>query len=170
MLCWNLKRIEKLTVERVTDAIRTLGAVFFQEITSQKKGCRTQVYDQANLTLDASVDDQPDQETILNAADDTLDDFIEEMVHEGDSDALLIADYEQAIAETLQEDAELATAYTAYQQAQHRLTESTRTEDFGQPGHSQGTPKAKAMGVTSPQEKGSHSIRLVAIDHCRNES
>ena len=94
MLCWNLKRIEKLTVERVTDAIRTLGAVFFQEITSQKKGCRTQVYDQANLTLDASVDDQPDQETILNAADDTLDDFIEEMVHEGDADALLIADYE----------------------------------------------------------------------------
>ena len=104
--------------------------MFFQEITSQKKGCRTQVYDQANLTLDASVDDQPDQETILNAADDTLDDFIEEMVHEGDSDALLIADYEQAIAETLQEDADLATAYSAYQQARHRLTERYKNGGF----------------------------------------
>ena len=145
----------KLTVEKVTDAIRTLGAVFFQEMTGQKKATRTKVYDQANLTMDATVDDPQESESALNATEDTLDDFIEEMVHEGDTDALLIADYEQAMAETLQEDAELATAYSAYQQARHRLTERYKNRGFWPTRPFAGNaPKGKGYGGFKASGKG----------------
>ena len=105
--------------------------------------------------MDAAGDDPPESESALNATEDTLDDFIEEMVQEGDSDALLIADYEQAMTETLQEDAELATAYSAYQQARHRLTERYKNRGFWPARPFTGNaPKGKGYGGFKASGKG----------------
>ena len=158
----------KLTVERVTDAIRNPKSSVLSGITGQKKGTRTKVYEHANLALDASVDDRNDHEAALNAADDIVDDFIEEMIQEGDSDALLISGYEQAMTKTLmQEDAEFATAYSAYQQARHRFRNDTRTEGSGQLDPLLEMPPRVG---SSGQQKVSPSISLAAIDPCRKGS
>ena len=57
-------------------------------------------------------------------------DFLEVLIQEGDQDALLIADFEAAAQETVQDDHELATAFSAYQQARHRLGEKFRNRGF----------------------------------------
>ena len=46
------------------------------------------------------------------------------LLQEGHSDALLVVDFEAATQETIQEDEELAMAFTAYQQARHRLSKN----------------------------------------------
>lgn len=52
------------------------------------------------------------------------------MIQEGDQDALLIADFEAAAMDLIQEDSDLAVALTAYQQARHKLAEKFRNRGF----------------------------------------
>ena len=66
----------------------------------------TAVEGEATLNAQAS-EDQSEQE------------FIESLVNDGDPDALLIADFEAAAMDTVQEDSELAVAFSANQQARH---------------------------------------------------
>ena len=108
----------KLTVQKVTEAIRTLGASF------KKKPTKTKVYDQSTLVAETDSDYPPESEAALLANDETNEeDFIEQLLQEGDSDAAFIHDFEGAASETLQDDPELATALMAYQQARHRPSE-----------------------------------------------
>ena len=55
---------------------------------------------------------------------------MELLLQEGDSDALLVHDFESALSETVQEDPELASAYSAYQIARHKLNEKARNRGF----------------------------------------
>ena len=56
--------------------------------------------------------------------------MLELLLQEGDSDALLVHDFESALSETVQEDPELASAYSAYQIARHKLNEKARNRGF----------------------------------------
>ena len=122
----------QLTMKNVHEAIRVLGASFFNEMTG-KKAARTKIYDGTTLLTDTSNDYAAVAETDMSSAtmDETTEaDFLEALVQEGDHDALLIADFEAAAQETVQEDSELATAFSAYQQARHRLGEKFRNRGF----------------------------------------
>ena len=46
----------KLSVQKVTESIRTLGATFFMDMINQKKGSRSKVYDQSSLMTDTTSD------------------------------------------------------------------------------------------------------------------
>ena len=109
----------QLTMKNVHEAIR--------------EAARTKIYDGTTLLTDTSNDYAAVAETDMSSAtmDETTEaDFLEALVQEGDHDALLIADFEAAAQETVQEDSELATAFSAYQQARHRLGEKFRNRGF----------------------------------------
>ena len=136
----------KLTVQKVTEAIRTLGASFFMDMTNQKKQTKTKVYDQSTLVAETDSDFPPESEAAMIANDETNEeDFIEQLLQEGDSDAAFIHDFEGAASETLQDDPELATALMAYQQARHRLSERFRNRGFWPPRPFQGSSKGKGF-------------------------
>ena len=145
----------KLTVRKVTDAVRLLGAAFFHDITGNRKPTKPKVY-----SATALVTDDVDTEEAFNTQDEiTEEDFVECLLNEGDSDAALVSDYEAAANEVLQEDTELASAYSAYVEARKRLTEKFKNRGFwqtssrsfgqfskGKGGSSKGFQKGKSTG------------------------
>ena len=87
----------KLTVRKVTDAVRLLGAAFFHDITGNRKPTKPKVY-----SATALVTDDVDTEEAFNTQDEiTEEDFVECLLNEGDSDAALVSDYEAAANEVL---------------------------------------------------------------------
>ena len=88
-----------------------------------KKSQRTKVYDHNTLV---TQDDDGSNEPTFQANDCSEGEFLDAMIGEGDDDATLVADFEPAAAELLQEDVELASAYSAYQDARRRLSEKFR--------------------------------------------
>ena len=136
----------RLTVKRVTHAIRTLGASFFMDMTNQKKVSRTKIYDQTALHTE-TAGETDEVEPIYNAQDElTEEEFIEQLMEQGDSDALLVGDFELAAQDTIQEDQSLAIALTSYQQARHRLSERFRNRGFFPSKPFQGGAKGKFSG------------------------
>ena len=121
-----------LTMKKVSEAIRLLGASFFQDMTGKKVG-RSKVYGQAALVSD-SVDEPGNhfsEDPALTVHDEGMEtEFLDSMIQEGDQDALLIADFEAAAMDLIQEDSDLAVALTAYQQARHKLAEKFRNRGF----------------------------------------
>ena len=117
----------KLTSQKVSEAIRMLGANFFMDMTGQRRG-KTKVYDQHALT----VEDVPESADGLIAADEmTEEDFVDTLITEGeDEDAAMVADFEAAASDVIQEDLEMAQAYTAYMEARRRLSEKYRNRGF----------------------------------------
>ena len=92
----------KLTVKRVTQAIRTLGASFFMDITNQKKHSRTKIYDQTALHTETAGESE-ESEMAYHAQDEiTEEEFIEQLMEQGDADALLVGDFELAAQDTIQ--------------------------------------------------------------------
>ena len=119
----------RLTMSRVNEAVRLLGATFFQDMTGGKRLCRTKVYEQSALQAESYDDDGPN-ETLAMGHDENEDDFIDGLAHDGDEDATLVADFELAASETLQDDPSLAEAFNAYQEARRRLSEKFRNRGF----------------------------------------
>ena len=119
----------KLTMTRVNEAVRLLGAHFFQDMTGGKRTTRTKVYEQSALLTETHDDDGP-EDTFATGHDDNEDEFIDGLAHDGDEDATLVADFELAASETLQDDPSLAEAFNAYQDARRRLSEKFRNRGF----------------------------------------
>ena len=126
----------KLTIAKVGEAVRLLGASFFNEVTGQKKSARSKVYDAA-LHVDGHQEgDGPEDLAMVTQSTEVDEDdeqFLQQMVKAGDEDANIIVDFEQAAAEVLQEDAELAAAYNVYEEARRRLSEKQRHRGFWPP-------------------------------------
>ena len=134
-----------LTVEKVSSSIRMLGAGFFHEMTAGRRTGKLKTYDQTTLMAEDQEEMEPDQ-TAFSA--ETMDDDDEAMVvalaQEGDEDASLVADFEAAASELLQNDDELAAAYNAYADARRRLNDKVRNRGFwpiGQKGRGKGFNK-----------------------------
>lgn len=107
----------KLTVRKVSDAVRLLGATFFQEMTGVKAGQKTKVYSSATMLAE-----EEEQEPTFHAQDEQgEDEYAECLLNEGDEDATWVADFESAASEVAQDDPELASAYSAYLEAIKRL-------------------------------------------------
>ena len=119
----------KLTVSKVSDAIRLLGASFFGDMTGQKRAAK-KVYDNSAIMLAADDEEQGDHPVLATEDMGGEEDMMEQLLNEGDPDAVLVADYEKTVQEVIQEDADLASAFTAYQEARQRLAEKQRFRGF----------------------------------------
>ena len=123
----------KLTINRVQEAIRLLGTSLFQEMTGlNKRNVKTKVYDQVNVTSDDHEHTaETDDTSFATAHEEILDDeMIEVLAAEGDEDASFVADFEQAATEVLQNDPELAPAYSTYVEARKKLSEKVKSRGF----------------------------------------
>ena len=118
----------ELTVKRVSSAIRMLGAGFFQEITAGRRTTKLKTYDQATLVTEDFDEDLEPAMAAETMEDD--DQAVETLAQEGDDDATLVMDFENAAAELLQTDEELASAYTAQMPGADSMKRCARG-DFG---------------------------------------
>ena len=137
----------KLSVRKVSESIRLLGATFFGEMTGQKKSIRTKTYDAQTLMMTETGEpsEEPEGEQKLHAeGEDELDENIFHLAQEGDKDAILVTEYENAISEIVQEDAELAATFSLYEDARRRLSERHRNRGFWPVGKGAGKGKSKS--------------------------
>ena len=138
----DIKDAGELKIDRVSKAIRMLGAGFFQQMSGQAK-TKGKIYEgTAMMAEDREVHPE---DGMAHAGDSTPDEeeMIEALAAEGDEDAALILDYESAAAGALQEDSELASAYNAYIEARRRLSERHKNRGFWPTSSSSGSFQGK---------------------------
>ena len=119
----------KLSMKEVSSAIRFLGAGFFHEVTTGKKINKLRTYDSTALIADEIEPDEA-QTYVLEDEQVLEEEFVEALVADGDDDALLVSEFEAAVSDVIQEDGELAAAYTTYTDARKRLAEKFRHRGF----------------------------------------
>ena len=158
-----------LEVGQVAAAIRMLGAGFFQEMTQGKRTAR-KTYD--GTVFMAEDDEAEENETAFHSTgmEDWEDDVMKALVAEGDDDAMMVQDFESAAAEVLQNDTDLASAFTAYTDARRRLSEKAKFRGFwpvqkhhfskGKRKDGKSFGKGKSSGKKSLQQK-------ILNSHCR---
>ena len=143
----------QINMRKVTSAIRMLQAGFFQEFTgagSAKTG-KNKNYDVA-LTAEENINlAEESLDEWIGAEDDGLETFLQE----GDEDAALISQFEDAAGEILQNDTELSTYYSAYMDARRRLSEKSRARGFW-PTSSKGRGKNGKSWNFNAKGKGKH--------------
>eukprot|EP00435_Cladocopium_sp_Y103_P068450 s167_g31.t1 len=118
----------KLSIDKVSQSVRMLGSGFFHEMIGAKK-VKGKIYDAANLSVD-DPEDASWESTAYMTEEPTEEDMLDALVQEGDEDALLVSEYESAMADTIQEDSELAAAYSLYTDARRRLSERFKNRGF----------------------------------------
>ena len=118
----------QLTMEKVTSAIRLLGSGFFQEYTGIRRDKTGKTYDHTALHVDD--DYEGDGETYAMNDELPEDELLEVLAAENDEDAILVMQFEDSIADTIQADSELCAYYSAYQEARRRLSERVKVRGF----------------------------------------
>eukprot|EP00435_Cladocopium_sp_Y103_P070766 s168_g36.t1 len=129
----------QLSMEKVNQSVRMLGSGFFHEMIGAKKS-KGKIYDAANVATD-ELEDSSWESHALVSEEFTEEDMIESLAQDGDEDALFVHDYEAAMADTVQDDSELATAFSAYTDARKRLSERFRNRGFWPSSMSKGKGK-----------------------------
>ena len=123
----------QLTMKKVSQSIRMLGAGFFHDVTGQKRA-KTKIYDPDSAMIAEEEEAQYTEMTdsVYQAIDDgsTEDDHVDSLLSEGDPDAIYITDFENAAGELLQSDGELAACYNTYLEARQRLAERAKHRGF----------------------------------------
>ncbi len=122
-----------LTMKGASEAIRMLGAGFFQDVTGQRRS-KTRIYDAtAMVTEDDDIHEGASWDPAMMTSEEHVaddGDLLEALVADGDSDAAFISEFEGAANELLQSDAELAGCYTACLEARRRLSEKAKFRGF----------------------------------------
>lgn len=152
----------QLSMKRVTAAIRMIGSNFFQEMTGNRRDKSLKVYD--SQTFVAEDDEESFSESFMVTEDLLDDETIEILATEHqDDDASLVMQFEEAITEAIQGDADLAAYFSTYQEARRRLSEKVRTRGFWP--MSKGYGKKGGKGAKG---KGKASLaQRIANSHCR---
>eukprot|EP00435_Cladocopium_sp_Y103_P014544 s4904_g3.t1 len=117
-----------LAMKDVTSAIRLLGSGFFQDYTGIRRDKTGKTYDHTALHMDDEHEGDHDAYTLYDEGND--DDWLEILAAENDEDAILVMQFEDSIAETVQSDSELAAFYSSYQEARRRLSERVKVRGF----------------------------------------
>ena len=134
-----------LNMEKVTTSVRMLGSGFFHDFTGVKKS-KGKVYDAHALV----TEEWEDSEETYNAEDWNEDEMVENLAGEGDEDAVLVCEYENAMQDAVQEDESLAATFNAYTDARRRLSERFRNRGFWPTSSSKGKGKgSKGRGKFS---------------------
>lgn len=155
-----------LDLKRVSNSIRMLGSGFFQEYTGVKRDKQLRTYDHTAFVMEEQADDPEGTAEAFWTTDDIDDETLEAMAAE-DEDAALILQFEDAMADTIQNDSDLTAFYSTYQDARRRLSERVRVRGFwpvrkGEKGKNKAF-KGKGKGKSRP---GSLAHRI-ANSYCR---
>ena len=123
----------ELQCTKVTSALQLLGSKFFGEVQqgSTKGLTRTKTYD-ANMSDEL----EPEQEGVFMSAEVPEEALYGILAAEGDEDALVIQQFEDAILDTLQSDPEIASCLNAYVDARKRLMDKAKGRGFWAPSKS----------------------------------
>ena len=121
-----------LEYKKVVELLQLLGSRFFGEVQSGSKSqTRTKTYD-VNY-----VDDDPQEieedEAVFFSQDTSEDSHMEQLLIDGDEDALVIAQFEEAILDSIQSDPDVAVCLNSYVEARRRLSEKTKGRGFWAP-------------------------------------
>ena len=101
-------------------------------------------------------------------ASEVSDMMLDQFVSEGDEDALVIQQFEDALIETVQNDAEMATFMNTYLEARRRLTEKTRSRGFLACQREGFRQKGKVQaGVPTPSETSGTAHSRIKLPHVR---
>ena len=114
-------------------SIVAFGAGFFEELTTGKKTNPQKVYDSNAFLVDGDDADKTSDEILVAEESGREDEFLEALWTEGDEDANLVCEYEEAAADLLQSDPEMASCYIAYLDARRRLADRFHSRGFWQP-------------------------------------
>ena len=134
----------KLEYDSVVSSMKLIGSQFFQQVqTGTRPTQRTKTYD-VNV-----VEDETPQPTLHSQAEENdhifvgehEDSIIDAGVEEGDPDALICMQFEEAIIDVLQSDADTAACLTSYVEARKRLTDRNKNRGFWQGSNSKGSYK-----------------------------
>ena len=134
-----------LEYKQVIETLQLLGSRFFGEVQtgSSKIGGRTKTYD-VNY-VDEGEGDHDEDEQVFMAHEMSEDAIMESFLAEGDEDALVIQQFEDAVIESLQNDPEVAVCLNSYADARRRLQDKSKGRGFWapRPGKSKGKGKFK---------------------------
>ena len=116
------------------DRVRLLGSKFFTDLHGQAKP--------KNKTYDVNVTETPGEEDTM-VTFEPPDEHQEEQAFQllqdqGDEDAVFVAEFEEEVINAVQESSQLASCFSAYQEARARLRERVRQRGFWPPGQGKG--------------------------------
>ena len=111
-------------------------------MTTGKKygGGKYKTYDNSALMIDEEDDDWA-QHVGDGAIDE--DEALEQLIQEGDEDAMMVSEFETAAQEVLQDDPNLSSAFSAYTEARRKLSEKVRFRGFFPISKGKGKPGGK---------------------------
>ena len=141
-----------------------LGSGFFQEYTGVKRDKQLRTYDHTAFVMEEQADDPEGTAEAFWTTDDIDDETLEAMAAE-DEDAALILQFEDAMADTIQNDSDLTAFYSTYQDARRRLSERVRVRGFwpspqGREGQEQSLQR-QGQGEESAWEFGTSNSQLI---------
>ena len=153
-----------LKYSKVLESLRLLGSKFFHEVQSgSPQPQRQKTYD-VNYVQDDSEDmafTVSDDATPWEAGD-IPDHCIDQLVSEGDEDALIVHQFEDSLIDAVQSDPDLCTFVTTYSEARRRLTEKTKFRGFWPV-----NPKGKGKGKSKNKGYRKPLALRIAESHCR---
>ena len=122
----------ELKYDAVTTAIKMLGAKFFQDVQGQTKQYRNKTYDVNHVqeSEEESGGNDDGYYSFVAESSELPDSVIDHLLSEGDEDALVVQQFEDALIEAVQNDGEMSTYMSAYMDARRRLTEKSRNRGF----------------------------------------
>ena len=161
-----------LEYSEVVKSLKLLGSKFFQEVhAGNKNPSRSRTYD-INMAMEDEVYMNPSgssshEEPVF--VSETDESFIEALAEEGDPDALICQQFEDAVLEVLQNDTETASCYLTYTEARQRLSDRNRNRGFWSPGPSKSNAKGnkgRGKGKFMPRPRRSLASRILESE-CR---
>lgn len=155
-----------LDMKKVEAAVRMLGSGFFQELTFGKKDKSLKTYDHTAFNVEDDYDEDVDAAFWVN--EDTLDeDMIDTLASENDEDAMTIVQFEEAVQETIQSDADLCAYYSSYQEARKRLSDRVKSRGFWPVKKGSFDKGRKGKGKGGKGKAALNLARRIAGSNCR---
>ena len=123
-----------------------LGAKFFHEVQGQQKSYGSKTYDVNHVQETEEEAFISEDHVYLTESNELPESVVEQFLNEGDEDALVVQQFEDALIDTVQNDTEMTAYMNAYVEARRKLTEKSksrgfwpiRSKGFGKKGKGQG--------------------------------
>ena len=152
-----------LQYDKVVSAIRMLGSKFFQDVQGSKNTGRSKTYEVNFQEVDEEVFASEEIYTDGWDGTDGMESTVDILLSEGDEDASVVSQFEDALLETIQNNEELASFMNTYVEARKRLVEKSKNR-----GRWISPPKGRGKGKSKQKGKGRRPLALrIAESSCR---
>ena len=161
-----------LDYKKVISSLQLLGSRFFGELQGgqSKTGQKTKSYD-VNHAQDETEPEQTgevDETILLTSSQDGVDEAaIDQLLQEGDEDALIVQQFEDSIVECLQSDQEVAACYNIYVDARKRVLDRAKGRGFWMPPPKGGKDKGRGKSKSKSFRRRPPLEQRIANSACR---